>query len=359
MDSLTQFTLGAVVAMGTMGRSTGARKAVLVGGVLGTMPDLDVLYPFDNPIDSFVLHRGASHSLIVHTLVAPLFGWLFARLLGLKFRHATIAVWLIFVTHALLDAMTVYGTQIWWPLSREPVGVGSLFIIDPFYTLPLLVVALAGLAIGSWGAGMARATAVALSISTAYVGWSFVAQNRAEERASALLHEAGIAVDRLQATPLPFNTLFWRAIAVQGSQYVNIYVPLLSHDTTLPVYAHKRVDAVGACALEMPEGQRLEAFADGFVKAMATGDRGVVTDLRMGVTPSYVFSFAIATAQAEALDKPIELEPGERASDSDWRWLWEGILGRISIRDAEREALVTDIQTLVEISPTPACSISN
>jgi len=356
MDSVTQFALGAVVGMAVVGRATGARKAALVGGVLATLPDLDVLFPFDNPIDSFVQHRSASHSLIVHSVVAPLLGWPLARWLRLPWRHASLAVWLILATHALLDAMTIYGTQLGWPVSRQAVGIGSLFIIDPLYTLPLLLAAIAGLAAKGWGRSIAVASAAALLLSTAYAGWSVVAQARAAERATALLERAGVRVDRLQATPLPFNTLFWRVIAVQGPRYLNIYVPLLADEAELPVYRHARVDAAGACALVLPDGQRLERFADGFVKALAMAGRAAVTDLRMGVTPNYVFSFVVSTAQGDEPEPVVEFDATGRASDSDWRWLWAGIGGDIAVREAERGALVTDLSALAEAVPAPSCS---
>ena len=49
-------------------------------------------------------------------------------------------VYLIFATHALLDAVTVYGTRLLWPVVDHPFGIGSMFIIDPLYTLPLMIV---------------------------------------------------------------------------------------------------------------------------------------------------------------------------------------------------------------------------
>ena len=76
MDSVTQFTLGAVVGAVVLGR-LGLRRAAITGGILGTLPDLDVYLPADDPIESFVGHRGWSHSLIVHAVVTPLIaeGW--------------------------------------------------------------------------------------------------------------------------------------------------------------------------------------------------------------------------------------------------------------------------------------------
>ncbi len=85
MYSLTQFVLGAAVATACLGKTIGPRKAALIGGLLCTVPDLDVFLPFDDPVDSFVYHRGWTHSIFVHALAAPVFGELLVRLIkGLK-----------------------------------------------------------------------------------------------------------------------------------------------------------------------------------------------------------------------------------------------------------------------------------
>ena len=72
MDSVTQFALGATVGTAVLGRRVGARSGIIIGGLLGTLPDLDVFVPVADPVASFIGHRGATHSLIVHTLVTPL-----------------------------------------------------------------------------------------------------------------------------------------------------------------------------------------------------------------------------------------------------------------------------------------------
>ena len=79
MDSITQFTLGAAVSAVCLGKTLGPRKAAMLGGVLGTLPDLDVFLPFDDPVDSFVFHRGWTHSVFVHSLAAPVIGELLVR----------------------------------------------------------------------------------------------------------------------------------------------------------------------------------------------------------------------------------------------------------------------------------------
>ncbi len=53
------------------------------------------------------------------------------------------AIQLALITHPLLDAFTVYGTQLWWPLQPHPTMWSSVFIIDPAYTLWLLLACVA------------------------------------------------------------------------------------------------------------------------------------------------------------------------------------------------------------------------
>ncbi|MFO0447305.1 MAG: metal-dependent hydrolase, partial [Pseudomonadota bacterium] len=141
MDSLTQAVLGAAVGAAVLGRRAG-RKAPLWGAVLGTLPDLDVLVPFGSPVADFTYHRGHSHALFWLTLAAPAFAWLITRLhrdQRAEFRGWWLLCCTCLVTHTLLDALTIYGTQLGLPFTDHPFGTGSVFVIDPAYTLPLLL----------------------------------------------------------------------------------------------------------------------------------------------------------------------------------------------------------------------------
>lgn len=72
MDSLTQIILGAAVGEIALGKKIGNR-ALIWGGIGGTIPDLDVLAnSFMEPIDALAFHRGISHS-ILFSIAAPFF----------------------------------------------------------------------------------------------------------------------------------------------------------------------------------------------------------------------------------------------------------------------------------------------
>ncbi|MBK8702082.1 MAG: metal-dependent hydrolase [Saprospiraceae bacterium] len=79
MDSLTQIVLGAAVGEVCLGKRLGNR-AMLWGGIAGTIPDLDVISNlWLTPLQGLVVHRGISHSLFFAVLFSFLIAWLVKR----------------------------------------------------------------------------------------------------------------------------------------------------------------------------------------------------------------------------------------------------------------------------------------
>ncbi len=329
MDSLSQLTLGAAVSVAVMGRRTVVWKAALWGAVAGTLPDLDVLIDQGDAIRNMVLHRAESHSLFWLTLFSLPFAALVARLHG-EFdwlRRWWLALWLALVTHPLLDAMTVYGTQLALPFSNHPFGVDSIFIIDLFYTLPLLVGLIWVLAArGShWGR---LANVAGLLLSTAYLAWSFAAQQHVAQIARASLAQQGIVVEQLLVTPTPFNTVLWRVVAITGDEYHEGFYSLLDAQPKMAFDRFPRGNALAAELQGIDGVQRLVAFTKGFYKLEQRGSRLLISDLRMGQEPNYSFTFAVAERHSPpvALAKPEQIAAAldiPRSLD----WLWRRSLG--------------------------------
>src|SRR3546814_5957147 len=69
MDSLTQAVLGAGIQGAMLGRYHG-RKALAAGALLATLPDLDVLIDYGDPVSGMINHRGFSHSVFILTALA-------------------------------------------------------------------------------------------------------------------------------------------------------------------------------------------------------------------------------------------------------------------------------------------------
>ncbi|WP_341888334.1 metal-dependent hydrolase [Variovorax sp. YR752] len=329
MDSLSQIALGAAVGVAVMGRRTAVWKAAVWGAVAGTLPDLDVLLDHGDPIRNMVLHRAETHAPFWLTLFSLPFALLVARLSGewAQWKRWWLAMWLALVTHPLLDAMTVYGTQLALPFSDHPYGVGSVFIIDPLYTLPLL--AGTGWALAKKGSGRAfSANAAGLLLSTAYLGWGVLAQAQVERVARESLAAQGIAAERLLVSPSAFNSVLWRVIAVAGDDYHEGFRSLLDREPTM---SFDRFPRGAALAAELPDHdglRRIAAFSKGFYKLQQEGDRVLLTDLRMGQEPAYIFTFVIARRASAPVPLAVPEQVGGRPDLARaLPWLWRRALG--------------------------------
>nr|WP_284060313.1 metal-dependent hydrolase [Pseudomonas sp. NW5] len=295
---MTQALLGASVQGALLGRWQG-RKALLYGALLGTLPDLDVLLDYADPVANMTCHRGFSHSLLVLGALGLILTWLIRRWRphpSYSAQRLWLTLTLVLVTHALLDAFTSYGTQLLWPLDTPPIAWSSLFIIDPLYTLPLLLAVLLGLLARQT---LARASRVALLASTVYLGFSLLAQQLALQRVSDTLAERGIRPEALFIAPTPFNTLLWRVVALEGEHYHELVTGLFDHQ---PPQSERfeRGQALAAALQDSTQHARLVWFSGGFLRYDALGDQLVVTDLRLGMTGLHPFRFVLAKQRAGA-----------------------------------------------------------
>jgi inner membrane protein len=288
--------LGAAVGEASAGRQFD-RRATVWGAVCGTLPDLDVFIPLGDAVRDFTYHRGASHSLLVLAMLTPLIVWLIKKLhpdMSNHSRRLYLMVYLVFSTHVLLDSFTVYGTQIFWPIYSTPMTWSSIFIIDPAYTIPLLVGVLAAL-IGSRGKAVGHMVNLAgLAISTTYLAWSLVVKFQVEDTAHSALQNQGIEVNAVLTTPTPFNTLLWRVLAVDNERYYEGFYSIMDNSKRIQFESYPRsLELLTAIDDNWPV-QRLRWFTKDFYAASLHENDIVVTDLRMGVEPDYVFSFKVA-----------------------------------------------------------------
>lgn len=306
MDSVTQIALGAAVAEAAIGRRVGHR-AILWGAIAGTLPDLDVFVPLGDVVRDFTYHRSASHSLFVLALVTPLLVWLITRIhadtRALR-RRWVITVYLVFATHVLLDSLTAYGTQIFWPLSTTPVSLSTVFIIDPAYTLPLIVGVIAALVMTRQNRRGHLINRFGLVASTIYLAWTLVAKAIVEHEFEDALRQQGVSYQKIFTTPAPFNTLLWRAVVRVEAGYYEAFYSILDADNNIRFdYYPSREDLLSDIDGHWPV-QRLKWFSRGFYSVAERDGDIVIADLRMGLEPHYVFQFKVGEI-ANPHPKPV------------------------------------------------------
>ncbi len=327
MDSITQLALGAAVGEATAGRHVG-RRALLWGAIAGTIPDLDVFIPLGDAVRDFTYHRSASHSLFVLAALTPVIVWLI-----LKFHPATaehrrrwfVLIYLVFATHVLLDSFTVYGTQIFWPLLTTPMTWSTIFIIDPLYTVPLLIGITAALIAGRrWSWGHVANTA-GLVLSTGYLLWTLGAKLHVEQVARNALHQQNISGTDVLTTPAPFNSLLWRVLVVDDEHYYEGFYSVFDDDSTVRFRQRPRALELIAPLQESWPVQRLQWFTKNLYAASLIDSDIVITDLRMGFEPEYVFRFKVGeTGNPHPHPAPVEQLHGIRNFER-LRWVWARI----------------------------------
>ncbi|MFM8719474.1 MAG: metal-dependent hydrolase, partial [Chthoniobacterales bacterium] len=197
-------------------------------------------------------------------------------------------------THPLLDAHTAYGTQLFWPAGWIPVSWATIFIIDPLYTVPLLAGLLAIL-IRPTSQTAGRLLVAGLALSTLYLGWTWTAKNIVTANARKTLETRGLADARIFVTPTPLNSLLWRVVVRTENGHLEGVDSVVADDGPIEFTFHPSDDAALAAAADIPAVARLSWFADGFVGASMEGDTLILSDLRMGQHPDYVFRHTVAT----------------------------------------------------------------
>lgn len=298
MDSLTQIVLGASVAAVAV-PARHRRAALLAGGVLGTVPDLDslVIGMFtSDPISLMILHRGVSHSLLVLPWVAVAIWALFLKFGNGRVRdapkHWFWAIQLALVTHPVLDAMTVYGTQLWWPLPVRPTMWSNIFIIDPLYTIWLLL----GVLLAVLGGARRWAGTVlgfGLLLSSLYLVWTFAAKWLVEREADRAFAAAGLVDTPRFSVPTPFNTLLWRVVVMTPEGYADAEYSLVARSPMTLRMHRSDVDAL-AQVEDFEAVRRLRWFNHGFMRADVVDEALVLSDIRMGMSGDYSFRFEVA-----------------------------------------------------------------
>lgn len=282
MDSVTQAVLGAAVAEAGLGRKLGNR-ALWWGAALGTLPDLDILvYPWLDTIQRLEWHRGISHSVFLATLAAPVFGWLIHRVHGRQvgIGWAAWTVWWVLVTHSLIDVFTVYGTVVFSPFSEVRVGTNNLFIIDPLFTLPMLVGVVAAAFLRRDDRRRRWWNGAGLLLAGLYVVWSFGAKALATAEIQSAFRDHGLAAERVTTMPTPLNTLLWRGLAEDEQGFWVTYHSLVRPGRPPEFLFIPKNHTAASEFLDQRAFERLAWFSDGWFSVEAVDGGWIVRDWR-------------------------------------------------------------------------------
>ena len=215
MDIVTQGVLGAAMAT-SAAPARELRTAAVVGLAAGMLADADTLIrSSSDPLLTLEYHRHFSHALAfvpVGALLAALVLWPLLRT-RLVFARLYLYALLGYCLSGFLDACTSYGTHVLWPLSDARTAFSIISIVDPLFTLALLVPLALAL--------RRRQRTVALVgvvLAAAYLGVGVLQHGRAMHALEQLAAERGHSPQRILVKPTFANLLLWRGLYVSHGE---------------------------------------------------------------------------------------------------------------------------------------------
>ncbi|MDX8409073.1 MAG: metal-dependent hydrolase [Mariprofundales bacterium] len=220
MDPLTHAISGAALARALPSQLLPRHQFWLLV-VLTMAPDADIVLKFYSDALYLAYHRGITHSL----LMLPLWSWLIWSLLGRwRSTRPLVSWWLIAAAlglHIGFDLITSFGTMVVAPFSDWRAALDLVFIIDPIFTLLLLLPLLFMLVFRS----QARYLAIA-SLALA-VGYLLLCATM-HARAMGLVEQAWPQAQLRAALPMPLSPFRWRLLALTANEYRMAEVDLWS-----------------------------------------------------------------------------------------------------------------------------------
>lgn len=201
--------MGSICAQ-SVAKKKNIKVALACGMAGGLAPDLDVLIrSAEDPLLSFQYHRHFTHSL-VFVPFGGLIVALFAKLVMFRkhnFKDLYIFSTIGFATHGLLDSCTTYGTHLFWPFSDRREAWNTIAIIDPVFTITLVVFSW----ISSWHLSKKMAR-IGLGLAMLYMSFGVYQNNKAADVLVQIAHERGHSPERYMVMPTFANLVLWRSI---------------------------------------------------------------------------------------------------------------------------------------------------
>ena len=288
MDVITQGLLGGVMAQAVADRDE-KKCATLVGIFSGLLADADILIrSADDPLLNIEYHRHFTHSLFFVPLgatVACLLLWPVLRR-QLPLHRLYLFCLTGFSLSGVLDSLTSYGTLLFCPFSNQRVAWNVISIVDPIFTLILLISLVLG-----WRLASRRMALSGLVLCGLYLGLGLVQQHRALQLADELIAKRNHQPLQQVVKPTLGNLLLWRSVYTYSDRIYGDALRVGLFDQT--IYAGESVPRF-VLSRDLPsldpdttlaqDIRRFERFSDGYV-ALDPGKAAVLGDIRYSMLP--------------------------------------------------------------------------
>src|SRR5690606_27718606 len=108
------------------------------------------------------------------------------------------------------DAFTTWGTQLFWPIGTR-VAFKSIFVIDPLYTVPLVVFLILAMIQKRTSKKRRFYHNMGLILSSSYLAITVLLKWITYTKFEDALSQQNITYTQMDTRPAPMNTILWSA----------------------------------------------------------------------------------------------------------------------------------------------------
>ncbi|MCH9645634.1 MAG: metal-dependent hydrolase [Proteobacteria bacterium] len=289
MDIVTQALLGSAVAQ--LGAKNHELKiAAFVGCIAGILADADIfIRSTSDPLLLLDYHRHFTHAIAfipIGALIGALVCWPFVRQ-KINFGRLYFFAFLGYLLSGILDAFTGYGTHLFLPFSDVRVAANLISIIDPIFTVSLLVGVIGNLKYKS-----KKVIIVSLLFCSAYLATAYLQQNRATNIQSEIANKRGHIIEKSIIKPTLGNIILWRSIYLyQGKYYIDAIRVGLTKDNVYQgevvqsVMAKNNFSTIDSDSLLYQDIVRFQTFSNNYI-ALDPRNQSILGDIRYSMLPT-------------------------------------------------------------------------
>ena len=303
MDSLTHIVLGAAIGEAVLGKKIG-RIAMLWGALADTIPDFDVFAaPCFSNAQQLLVHRGITHSFLFAVMMAPFLGCLFSKWFKKKdvsWKEWTKLFFLGFFTHIVLDSLTTYGTGWFEPFSSYRVSFNTIFVADPFYTLPFLICVLVALIAKNDSSKRVKWNNAGIYISSLYLVFTVINKWYVTTEMKDAFDKKSLQSEKFVTTPTPLNNFLWMAYSPDKTGYWFGYYSVFDKTNDVEYFHVNKNDSLLTPFTNDESVKKLQQFSKGYYCMTTHKDEVYFNDIRFGQVggwdkpdSSFVFSYKL------------------------------------------------------------------
>ena len=290
MDIVTQSLLGAALAQ-TVATKKEIKLATMIGLVAGILADADIfIFSASDPLLTLDFHRHFTHSILFIPIGALIAAGILKLFLKdrIGFKRLYVFSLLGYSLSGFIDACTSYGTYLFWPLYSEKIAFNIISIIDPVFTLGLLVSVLM-----VWFKAQTKYAVWGLVFCALYLSAGLFQHQRGINSAEQLIAERGHSAEKILVKPSFANILVWRQLYIADSR---IYVDAVRLAWSAKIYEGESVPlfdterdkpAIKADSVLYNDIERFKRFSSGYIAISSQYDN-VLGDIRYSMLPNSV-----------------------------------------------------------------------